>query len=139
MRTAVIDEHVISELVIALARNPRASLQELATTVRIGKTTLYRYAKTREELIDTLRERCVSAMLEAAQSALQDSLPVVEAFSKLVHNHLAHKDACAFLLSYGRSPGLHVHKRSTRNCRPMNRSWKPSSSAGKKKGCSRSA
>lgn len=104
MRTAVIDEHVISELVIALARNPRASLQELATTVRIGKTTLYRYAKTREELIDTLRERCVSAMLEAAQSALQDSLPVVEAFSKLVHNHLAHKDACAFLLSYGRSP-----------------------------------
>ncbi|KTC37524.1 MAG: TetR/AcrR family transcriptional regulator [Pseudomonas sp.] len=104
MRTAVIDEHIINELVIALARNPRASLQELASTVRIGKTTLYRYAKTREELIDTLRDRCISAMLEAARSALQDNLPAAQAFSGLVHNHLAHKEACAFLLSYGRSP-----------------------------------
>ena len=43
-------------------------------------------------------------MLEAAQSALRDSLPVAQAFAELVRNHLAHKEACAFLLSYGRSP-----------------------------------
>lgn len=112
MRTAVIDERIINELVIALARNPRASLQELADTVRIGKTTLYRYSKTREELIDKLRERCVSAMLAATELADLQTLPVQDALARLVHNHLANKEACAFLLAYWRSPHT-LHARQT--------------------------
>ncbi|MFJ4443386.1 hypothetical protein ACIPZ8_15000 [Pseudomonas sp. NPDC089422] len=104
MRTAVIDEQIISALVMALARNPRASLQELSNTVGIGKTTLYRFAKTRDELIDKLRARCVGALAEASNKAKLESAPVEQAFRSLVDNHLAEKEACAFLLNYWRSP-----------------------------------
>lgn len=104
MRTAVINDQIISALIIALARNPRASLQELAATVRIGKTTLYRFAKTRDELIDLLRDRCVASMVTATESAKLETLEIEQAFCKLVTNHLAHKESCAFLLTYWRSP-----------------------------------
>ncbi|MFK0095622.1 hypothetical protein [Pseudomonas sp. NPDC090592] len=104
MRTAVIDEQIISALIMALARNPRASLQDLSNTVRIGKTTLYRFAKTRDELIDKLRARCVAALLQACERSMLEQAPVEQAFRSLVDNHLAEKEACAFLLNYWRSP-----------------------------------
>lgn len=48
------DERVLAALALALVDKPRATLQELAQAIGISKATLYRFSRTREELVDRL-------------------------------------------------------------------------------------
>lgn len=105
MRPTVIDEKTLNDLAIELVRQPRAPLNELAKSVHISRTTLYRFSRTREELIDRLRKFCASKLGNAAEAASAPSLDTPTAFRLLIEGHLAHKEASAFLLSYWHAPG----------------------------------
>ena len=53
------DESFLVPLALALVAQPRANLQELARAIGISKATLYRYCRTREELIQRLIDHCL--------------------------------------------------------------------------------
>lgn len=105
MRPTVIDEKTLNDLAIELVRQPRSPLNELAKAVHISRATLYRFSRTREELIDRLRQFCSAKLAHAAEAASDPSLDIASAFRLLIEGHLAHKEASAFLLSYWHTPG----------------------------------
>ena len=63
------DESFLVPLALALVAQPRANLQELARAIGISKATLYRYCRTREELIQRLMEHSVHALREGVRYA----------------------------------------------------------------------
>ena len=48
------DAATLSALALALVTQPRASLQELAKAIGVSKATLYRFCRTREQLVARL-------------------------------------------------------------------------------------
>ncbi|XXE09397.1 TetR/AcrR family transcriptional regulator [Pseudomonas sp. Z1-14] len=93
---------LLSALAFALVDRPRASLLDLARAVGVGKTTLHRFCRTREELIDRLMEHTAQVLGEMASSAQLGSLPPFEALKWLNVYSLEHKELNAFLLFYWR-------------------------------------
>jgi TetR/AcrR family transcriptional repressor of mexCD-oprJ operon len=57
------DEHrLLAKLAIALVEAPRANLQELASHAGVSKATLYRFCRTRDQLISRVSERCIEVV-----------------------------------------------------------------------------
>lgn len=94
------DTRILSALALALVDQPRASLQELAKAIGISKATLYRYSRTRDELIQRLMNHSIQVLDDAmARADIADS-PPLEALRRLTTNHLEHRELSAFLLYY---------------------------------------
>ena len=92
------DNKMLARLALALVDHPRATLQQLAKCLGIGRTTLHRFCSTREALIARLVEHSADVLLEATLEArlLEDSPR--EALRRLIANHLEHRELTAFLL-----------------------------------------
>lgn len=99
--TQSIEDHsILSPLALALVDRPRATLQELAHAVGISKTTLYRFCRTRDELIQRLMTFSTEALLGAIQAArLEDDAPE-DALHRLVTENLKHPEAILFLMHF---------------------------------------
>lgn len=100
------DNRILASLALALVDHPRATLQELAKAIGIGKTTLYRFCRTREQLIERLARHSAQAFSRAILAAELDSTPPREALRRLIANNLEHWELTAFLLYYWRDSSV---------------------------------
>lgn len=96
------DIRLLASLAEALVTQPRATLQELAQAVGISKASLYRFCRTREQLVEWLvlySTRTISEMLETAGL---DSEPPTDVLKHLIDQHLSHRELSTFLEYYWR-------------------------------------
>ena len=96
------DNKTLASLALALVDEPRASLSDLARSIGISKATLYRFCRTREELIERLVSHCKQVFSDAYATAGLDEGPVLDAFRRLTDIYLNHKELTAFLTYYWR-------------------------------------
>lgn len=94
------DNRILASLALALVERPRASLQELAKAIGIGKTTLYRFCHTREQLIERLVSHTAQILGEVIKKSELDTAPPLEALKRLIANNLEHRELTAFLMYY---------------------------------------
>ena len=92
----------LAALALALVDDPRASLSDLARAIGISKASLYRFCRTREELIERLVQHCVHVFTEAFDVAAVGDGPVLEALRRLSAVYFDHKELTAFLIYYWR-------------------------------------
>lgn len=93
------DEFLVA-LASALVDYPRATLQELAKAIGVSKATLYRFCRTREQLINRLAEHSFRMFGEAVRTAALDTAPPLDALRHLIANNLKHRELMAFVLHY---------------------------------------
>lgn len=89
---------LMRSLAVAMVQQPRASLQELAQAVGISKATLYRFSRTREDLLAKLMTHCLQLQQEVV-SGLRDA-PVRDALSTMIQTYVAEKEFTSFLSAY---------------------------------------
>lgn len=87
-------------LALALVDHPRATLQELAQAIGISKATLYRFCRTREQLIERLAAHAMQALDRAIDDAHLETGPPAEALRRVIALHLEHRELTAFLTYY---------------------------------------
>lgn len=94
------DDGLLNALALAMVKQPKASLNELAEAVGIGRTTLYRFNRTREELFERLFAyglRVITADIEAAEL---DTAPPLDALRRLTQDSLKHWEITVFMTRY---------------------------------------
>lgn len=91
---------LLNALALALVDHPRASLQELACAVGVSKATLYRFSRTRESLISTLRLHSVKAYQRAIRNANLETATPVDGIRALLENYYLNKELTIFLIHY---------------------------------------
>lgn len=92
------DEALLARLALALVDRPRATLQELAQSVGVSRATLYRFSRTREELIDRLMLHATGCMQRAMEEARLDEGPAQEALTRFITGQLEQREMAAFLV-----------------------------------------
>lgn len=85
---------------LALVTQPRASLQELAKAIGVSKATLYRFCRTREQLVARLIAHSMDTMDCLLQQARLDEDDPIEALRRLTALQLEHRELAAFLTYY---------------------------------------
>jgi TetR/AcrR family transcriptional repressor of mexCD-oprJ operon len=97
--TADTDESLLRPLALALTENPGATLQELAKAAGVSRATLYRFAATREQLLDTVKQHVLQVMTLILDTAGLESRPPLEALRQLTANYITEKEFCAFMMT----------------------------------------
>lgn len=93
-------EHsLLRSLALALSENPGATLQELAKAAGVSRATLYRFAATREQLLETVEQHVLQVMTRILDTAGLESRPPLEALRLLTANYIAEKELCAFMIT----------------------------------------
>lgn len=100
------DNRILPALALALVDRPRATLQELARAVGISKATLYRFCRTREQLIERLMNHSAQAISQVIQASGLENGPPLEALRRLIANNLEHRELTVFLMYYWWKDGL---------------------------------
>lgn len=98
------DNTILVALASAIVRQPAASLQELAGAVGVSKATLYRFCRTREQLIERLTAYSVQLISEAIAASGLDTASPREALRRLIVNNLEQRELTTFLI-YCRNRG----------------------------------
>lgn len=92
------EERLIRALAGAIVQYPRANLQELAAAVGVSKATLYRFARTRENIVKKVRDYCVELTHQILENAdLQRNDPH-DGLRRLIHGFMEHRELINFLL-----------------------------------------
>lgn len=94
------DTRLLASLALALVEKPRASLQELAKAAGISKATLYRFCRTRDDLIDRLLQHATALLHSASDQVELEKGPVREVLPKLIAAQLEHRELMAFMIYY---------------------------------------
>lgn len=89
----------LRSLALALSENPGATLQELAQAAGVSRATLYRFAPTREQLLDTVKQCVLQVMSQLLDDAGLETRPPLEALRQLTALYIAEKEFCAFLIT----------------------------------------
>lgn len=92
------DIQLLSALALALTRYPRSTLQQLATHAGISKATLYRMARTREEVVERIVAHASGALADAFDNASLEDQPPLQALHKLTTALLDIRQFFSFLL-----------------------------------------
>jgi len=82
-----------------LLLNPNASLSEIAAHAKVGRTTLYRHFKTREQLIQELALESLALTDAAIEPIIKQELKGREAIESMLHALMPLADRFHFLLS----------------------------------------
>lgn len=93
-------EQVIEAALGLLARNPDASMQEVADASRVGRTTVYRHFQTKDELISALLRQSVEHTWREAQVVFERGEPLAETLAKLSRAMVAIGVRYRFMLNY---------------------------------------
>lgn len=94
------EQRLLAALALAMVTHPRATLQELARAVGLSKATLYRFCRTREQLVERLLSYSMAQVTAAiTASRLTEDNPL-EALQRLTVNSLASRECSAFLMMY---------------------------------------
>jgi len=94
------DNRILAALALALVDRPRANLQELAGAIGLSKATLYRFCRTREQLIERLVDHSTTLIGEDIQASGLDTAQPLEALKRLIASTLEHGAFTAFLVYY---------------------------------------
>ncbi|WP_217524960.1 TetR/AcrR family transcriptional regulator [Vibrio metschnikovii] len=81
-----LDDKLAGTLAVALAKKPRANLQQIAKSAGISKATLYRISPTREGIIELLMELAIKHLQDALVNANLTEPPFTEALARLTEN-----------------------------------------------------
>ena len=93
----MLDDKHIRALAAAIVDRPRATLQELAQAAGISKATLYRCSRTREQLIDDLRQHCADVMMAQLHLHQIEQIEPRLALTRLIEFHLEFSEFSSFI------------------------------------------
>lgn len=93
----MLDQKVLRALAAAIVDRPRATLQELAQAAGISKATLYRYSRTREQLIDDLRCHCADIMMQELHRHQIETIEPLQALKRVIEFHIEHAEFSCFI------------------------------------------
>lgn len=94
------ENRLLAALAQAMVAHPRATLQELARAVGLSKATLYRFCRTREQLVERLLNHSVARVTAAIEAARLAEDEPLEALHRLAVNSLEQREFSAFLMMY---------------------------------------
>lgn len=94
------DNRILPALALALVDNPCATLQELAKAVGISKATLYRFCRTREQLIERLMNHSAEVFNQVLRISQLDNGTPLDGLQRLIANNLKHRELSVFLMYY---------------------------------------
>lgn len=100
LSTASEDNKLLASLSLAMVERPRATLQELASAVGVSKATLYRFCRTREQLVERLLSHGTALISQSIEVAQLHTSPPLEALRRLIATHLEHREVATFLMYY---------------------------------------
>lgn len=80
-------------------RGRAASMQDVAAEAGVGRATLYRYARSREELVAALQRRAIQRVVAQLEAADLEQVGPAEALERLVRALLTAVDGFEFLTS----------------------------------------
>ncbi len=64
------------------------TMREIAEAARMGKSTLYDYFKTKDEILISFVEDAIEDLMVQAQQIVRQDTPVIERLHQLLHAHL---------------------------------------------------
>jgi len=85
-----------------MTAKPRATLDAIAQAVGVSKATLYRFCRTRDQLIDMLITHTGVLMRKALADASLETATPQEALSRLIRNHVEEREYFIFLAAHWR-------------------------------------
>jgi len=94
------EDGLLATLALALVDKPRANLQELAAAAGVSKATLYRFCRTREELIERLMAHGAELMQRSLKDAAPDEDTPLEILRHMILRQLEHREMTAFLIYF---------------------------------------
>lgn len=98
-------DSLLRALAVMIVHRPRANLHELANAVGVSKATLYRFAGTRDQLVDKVRCHCVDLLRVLIEEAKLDEDHPHVALGRLIDKFVEHREFINFVLHHGRDDG----------------------------------
>ncbi|HCE5828606.1 TPA: TetR/AcrR family transcriptional regulator [Pseudomonas aeruginosa] len=94
------EEKALKALALALVEAPRANLQELATYVGVSKASLYRFCRTRDELISRVIDLCIAQMQEAIEELMTEGVDPLECLQRFAAKAFEQRELVTFMMKY---------------------------------------
>ncbi|MET7640497.1 helix-turn-helix domain-containing protein [Streptomyces sp. NPDC005438] len=88
---------ILDSAVTVLARNPRASLADVAAEARVGRTTVHRYFPERADLVAALTRHVLEGIAAATRRARLDQGPALGALERLCQEYFALGESLSLL------------------------------------------
>ncbi len=101
------DERIVDIAIEELSRDPAAGLDDIARAAGIGRTTLHRRYRTRDELMTALRTRARRDLREIIRDSRLDEDSAVDALDRLLDNLLTKIGVYRFLVLNPAPTGHH--------------------------------
>lgn len=95
------EERLIRALAEAIVHYPRANLQDLAAAVGVSKATLYRFARTRVQIVKKVRDHCVVLTHHILEEADLENNHPHDALRHLIQGFMEQRAFINFLLYHG--------------------------------------
>ena len=92
-------EAVINAAIDTLARNPGASLSEIAARAGVGRASLHRHFPSRGDLVGAITRRCMDEIDAVTDAALGDARTARERLSRMLEAVIPLGDRYHFLAS----------------------------------------
>lgn len=108
------EDKLLDSLALAMVKQPKASMDELARAVSIGRMTLYRFCPTRDELIERLFQYGIRTISKDLDDAKLDTAPPLEALRFMTQGSLKHWEITLFMTRYWKP---------THDCPPPDLDW----------------
>lgn len=93
------EEALVRSLALTLSENPGATLQELASAAGVSRATLYRFAATREQVLEVTRQHSIQVIAAIQDDAALEAMPPMDALRQLITRHIEEREFCVFLVS----------------------------------------
>lgn len=94
------DDRFLSALAAAMSQHPRGTYQELAIAVGVSRATLYRYCRSKDELILRLLRHAVVQLNKGLEEAKLGEGDVREGLKRLINSYLINKEFVAVIAQY---------------------------------------
>ncbi len=94
------DDKLLDTLALAMVKQPKASMEELAKAVGIGRMTLYRFCPTRDELIERLFQYGIRTISQDIDDAKLDTAEPLQVLRYMTQDSLKHWEITLFMTRY---------------------------------------
>ena len=94
------NDKTLAALAAAMAQQPRGTIQDWASAIGVGRATLFRFCKTRDELVLRLLVHSGERLGAALDRAKVHEGPPRDALTRLIKAQVEHKELMAFMLQF---------------------------------------
>ena len=95
-KASAVDDKLARALALAIAKRPRANLQQIAASAGISRATLFRLSPTRDGLVEMLLARATEHLQRALAEAELDRPPFLDALRRLTENVMTAREFYLF-------------------------------------------